>query len=770
MRPQKVAPDLLAPPSELKATNGMSVTVHEFRFTGNTLLPAARLATAVVPFLNRPLSFNELNKATAAVTEFYRQAGWIVRSYLPEQDIVDGIVTIHIVEAVFGGANINGEIPPRMSREQIMRIFDAQQKQGEPLNADKLDRALLLADDLPGVTVAGSLREGANEGQTDLDLKLGDEALAAGEVSVDNNGSRSTGSNRLTANMLLNSPFKHGDLISSNLIHTQGSDYLRLDGNIPLGANGWRSGVNASALKYNLVAPEFAALNASGTSDSVGLEASYPIVRSRMKNLNLNLSADHKIFDNLSSGTTTTNYKVDDLIIGFDGSAFDNLWGGGADSASLSLVDGTLNLNGSPNQAADAATTQTDGHYTKLRYAASRQQVVTETVSFYASFTGQFSNRNLDSSEKFYLGGSGVRAYPASEGGGAIGKELNLELRWRLPQSFTFTGFYDNGYVTVNPNNNYTGASAVNEYGLKGVGMSLAWQSSKGFNLKGTYARRIGDNPNPTAAGNDQDGTLVRDRFWLVATLPLSWSNEASASSATANKVPVSRATEAGRASSTSTSVSGSAIANAETAKSNVAELASGKDIAIAGAGTAKSNVAQSAISANSTTAAVVAAQPNTANISAAGQAVPALTAPTPQAGIMQPVHLSTESFAVRSSRMLRGSAARLAPVMSYAQAHPDDRIEINGYADRHPNSLHPNEQLQYNLVLSQQRAEAVKAYLVKLGIKADRMTTKGFGYEHPIASNVTQDGRAKNRRVEIRIILTDANSPASAIEKKEKP
>ena len=531
MLPRKKPAELIAPP-ELKAPAGLSVTVREFRFSGNTLLSAEKLAPAVGPFLNRPLDFNGLNKAAAAVAEIYHQAGWIVRTYLPQQDIKDGVVTIQIVEAVFGGAQINGEVPPRISREHIMRIFEAQQKIGAPLSADALDRALLLADDLPGVTVSGSLHEGAKERETDIDLKLGDEPLAAGEAGIDSTGSRSTGTARLTANLNLNSPFKQGDLVSANVIHTQGSDYLRVDGNLPVGSNGWRTGINGSHLSYNLVAPEFSALNANGTSDTLGLEATYPIIRSRLKNLYLNVNADNKAFDNQSSGATSTHYKENVITVALDGNLFDNLWGGGANSANLTLVDGNLNLNGSPNQAADATTTKTAGHYDKLRFSATRQQVITETVSLFGALSGQAAHKNLDSSEKFYLGGSGgVRAYPSNEGGGSEGKLLNLELRWRLTQGYNLTGFYDYGHITINPNNNFIGATALNDFSLKGVGMSLVWQSEKGPSVKATWSHRVGNNPNPTNTGNDQDGSLLKNRFWLTASFPFTVNGSSTAAS-----------------------------------------------------------------------------------------------------------------------------------------------------------------------------------------------------------------------------------------------
>ncbi|HWK69848.1 outer membrane protein OmpA [Pollutimonas sp. M17] len=61
----------------------------------------------------------------------------------------------------------------------------------------------------------------------------------------------------------------------------------------------------------------------------------------------------------------------------------------------------------------------------------------------------------------------------------------------------------------------------------------------------------------------------------------------------------------------------------------------------------------------------------------------------------------------------------------------------------------------QYNLGLSQRRANSVKAYLVSKGISADRIYVEGKGESSPVASNKTREGRAQNRRVEIEIVGT---------------
>lgn len=508
----------------MQPLTGTTLTVKAFHFSGNTLLSAEQLTPVVAGFLGRVLDFTELQQAAVVVAEAYRTAGWIVRVYLPQQEIRDGIVTLQIVEAVFGGARFEGAAPGRIAPSRLIAVVEAGQAKGALLNVEAIDRALLLAGDLPGVAVSGSLAEGRNEKETDLVLKVADQPLLNGEISADNTGARATGRERLSANFNLNSPLGMGEQLTANLIHNQGTNYGRLALTLPVGYAGWLVGANASTLDYRLILPEFSALDARGTSSTAGLEASYPLIRSRLKNLYLGLNYDTKRFDNQSGGATTTRYQIATFSASLNGNLFDSIGGGGANSAGLTLVQGKADLGGSPNQAADTTTTQAAGSFTKLRYAASRQQVLIDRLSLYGALTGQVASKNLDSAEKFYLGGaSGVRAYPSSEGGGANGRLVSLDLRARLPLNFALSAFYDWGHATVNRNNGFTGASPLNAYTLQGAGLSARWVASFGLNLKATWARRIGHNPNPTATGNDQDGSLVKDRFWLTASLPFSF-------------------------------------------------------------------------------------------------------------------------------------------------------------------------------------------------------------------------------------------------------
>jgi hemolysin activation/secretion protein len=77
--------------------------------------------------------------------------------------------------------------------------------------------------------------------------------------------------------------------------------------------------------------------------------------------------------------------------------------------------------------------------------------------------SGQLTDHNLDSSQKFYLGGpTGVRAYPSSEGSGSEGYLLNLELKKDLPFNLTGSIFYDEGYVRQNVDNLDASGAVIN--------------------------------------------------------------------------------------------------------------------------------------------------------------------------------------------------------------------------------------------------------------------------------------------------------------------
>lgn len=505
---QGLKPNKSAPLSETRNTfvapapnaNEVTLQVQEFKFIGNTLLSHEALNAALFSYVNRPLKMAQLKEAAAVITRTYRQAGWTVRTFVPRQEIDNGVVTLQIVESIFGGATLQGQTPERIKPSRLLDMSEAILIKAQPLQAHDLDRILLLLDDLPGVIVTGNLIEGQRDRETNLVITAIDDALFTGNASVDNQGSRATGNERLSMNLNLNSPARVGDLLSLNTMKTQGSDYQRLGYTLPVGYNGLRAGLHAANLKYNVITDEFASLNPHGTASTAGLDITYPLLRSQTRNVNFALSYDDKKFDN-TSNNVTASYGIKVYNASLSANQIDTWAGGGFTTVNFALTSGDKS---------------TESRYTKLNLSLSRLQSVTDSLSLYASVNAQSTNKNLDSSEKMYLGGAtGVRAYPASEAGGSEGNTLTLELRQRLSHNMTLAGFYDYGRINVNHDNNVTSPANPNGYDLQGYGVSLAWQASSSIDIKATLAQRVGNNPAAQANGTDGDGTKKATRLWL---------------------------------------------------------------------------------------------------------------------------------------------------------------------------------------------------------------------------------------------------------------
>lgn len=511
--PQATRPPKVVPPPEIQVRDGVSVQVKTVRFAGNSLVAESQLSAAVAEFIGRELNFEGLQRLTDAVAAAYREAGWLVRAYLPEQDISEGVVTVQVIEARFGGLRFDGQTSTRVKREELEGYFNAAQPVGAFLNANALDRALLIADDLPGVSVAGTLAPGQSDGETMLVMQSTDEPFVYGDIGVDNTGTLSTGSKRLTASLNVNSPGERGELFSAMGLHTEGSDYGRLALTVPDGYNGLRLGASLSSMTYKVIDGPGAAAQVRGRSSSIGVDLSYPIIRSRMFNLYASAGAENKTFYTEDTTGVRSDYESDSVRIGLSGNRFDDLAGGGANSASVQMLWGRLT---SMRQHSLLGTI--DPNYHKLSYSLSRQQSLVDNHSLLLSLQGQQAAQLLDSSEKFYIGGAqSVRAYPASELGGERGQLLSAEWRWRVDSAWVISAFVDHGRVVALP------ASASEQrtsLSLRGHGLTASWQSPFGMVTKLTWSRRDGHNPKANVnTGADGDGTFKLNRLWLTANI-----------------------------------------------------------------------------------------------------------------------------------------------------------------------------------------------------------------------------------------------------------
>lgn len=110
-----------------------------------------------------------------------------------------------------------------------------------------------------------------------------------------------------------------------------------------------------------------------------------------------------------------------------------------------------------------------------------------------------------------------------------------------------------------------------------------------------------------------------------------------------------------------------------------------------------------------------------------------------------QGVHFDTNKSEVKGI-----SANTLNSMADILKEYPKTNVLVEGHTD----SAGPDD---YNMNLSKERATSVTEYLISQGIDKNRLTTKWYGENQPVGDNATKEGKAKNRRVELAIVASDA-------------
>jgi hemolysin activation/secretion protein len=508
------APVLPAPREQPRLDSqpaGAKIQVKVLRVTGQTVYSEGELVAATGFKPGSELTLPELRAMAALISSYYNARGYVVaQAYLPAQDIVDGVVTIAVVEGRYGKVSLLNEtnVSDRLASGYLDGL-----NSGDAVAMEPLERRLLLLSDLPGVGVRSTLTPGAAVGTSDLIVNLTPGRRVTGSVEADNSGNPYTGQYRLGAAINLNEPLGIGDVLSARYLGstTGGLNYGRVAYQAQVEAA--TVGVSYAIFDYRL-GRQFAPLHASGSEQIASLYGSYPLIRSYNNNLRLLADIDYRTFqDKVGLTSTTVDKQAWVLNAGIAGD-FHDMWGGGGwNSYSLIGTFGDLDIQSPLARAIDAATAQTDGTYAKASFSVSRLQVLAGPFTLYGSVRGQIAANNLDISEKMELGGAyGVRAYPEGESYGDDGYIATLEARMLLPKwsaslpgEMHLIGFIDTGYVRYNTSPWMSGS---NDATRTGVGVGLTWADANNFSATVAYAHEIGGERATSAP--DRFG-----RFWF---------------------------------------------------------------------------------------------------------------------------------------------------------------------------------------------------------------------------------------------------------------
>lgn len=502
--PDAPALDNTMPRSPVAEPGGARVQVRAIRITGATRFTEEQLLALVQDAAGQSLDLAQLQQLAERISLHYRRHGYTVaRAYLPAQQLQDGVLEIGVLEGRLESVAVNN---PGLVAPSALPLGGL--RPGEVVTDAALERALLLAGDLPGIEARGSLQPGDTVGTTRLAVDLSDQTRAGGSAELDNWGGEMTGRMRAGARLWLNNPLHLGDLASAQLLASEHGllRYGRLSYQLPVGSHGSKLGLSVSALRYRL-GGAFESLQAHGLARVQSAFASHPLLRSRQANLNLQLGVEHKRLHDSADATAIHSAKtLRQGNLGLSGDRRDDVGGGGITVASLLWTQGRLRLDPA-TAAVDAASARTQENFGTLGLSLLRLQTLGERTQLYTSWQAQWASKNLDGSEKMPLGGArGVRAYAQGEASSDDAQLLTLELRRYIGPDWQLLGFVDAAHGKTN--HSALPGGADNSKTLKGAGLGLGWQGRQGHFLRAWAARPIGTTP----AGIQRGG-----RLWVQA-------------------------------------------------------------------------------------------------------------------------------------------------------------------------------------------------------------------------------------------------------------
>jgi hemolysin activation/secretion protein len=530
-QPQRQLPDRAVLPEQKRtetvwpSASGVKITVKAYRFIDfDALVPESDLQALVAGTIGREMSDGELQGQLAVIDNFLKSKGWnLAHSYLPEQDVTSGIIEIRLSRNISEGRmTFRRDKSVRLCRCVLAGLGNDAVEPGKSINERKLERTMLLMNDLPGVSANANLDAGTVPGSTSVVVDVSEGALLSGATWEDNLGNYYTGRWRSSVMVNVNDPSGCGDQISFMGTVSDGLRQGKVAYTYPIGSSGLKVNLAYTPMKYEMHR-EMRVLDVRGQGQTLDAGLSYPLVRSRLSNVTATAGFERKMLSDSMLGIRISDKTLNSGIIGLKGYYYDRFLGGGYNTWSASVTTGVvderiafLNLSG------------TQGTYTHANLGLTRLQKITGPVDLNLSWTAQLSPGNLDSGEKFYLGGPyGVRAYPVGEASGDAGQMINVDLRINLPVparygTIQLNGFYDAGRITMHMNPwtySILTATGRNNYWLKGAGMELVYLCNNRLSMKGTWAHVIGDNPGRNWWGLNSEDKNDSNRFWLTGTL-----------------------------------------------------------------------------------------------------------------------------------------------------------------------------------------------------------------------------------------------------------
>jgi hemolysin activation/secretion protein len=451
--PQPAVPSTVVPEAEPLAppagAENVRFKLDALKLEGVTVYTPDQLTPLYAGLIGKEVPLTEIFKVADAITAKYRGDGYILsRAVVPAQKVENGTVTIQVLEGYVDQVTVQGKAP------QIVTDYVKRVRSARPLTAKALERYLLLANDIPGVTARAVLLPSNTTPEAADLLVTFDTKRVSGFATVDNRGSRYVGPVQYQAGAGLNSPLGLGEQLQARFITTTPTDELRfgeLNLTVPVGPEGTTVALTGSKSRSE---PGFklSDLDVQNDTNTLALAVNHPIVRSRALTLRVGGRFE---YNNLDSDILDTRLSRDRLRVLRVNGALDWVDGlAGVNRFGAELSQGLNILDETETGSDDLSRANGHSDFTKITFSASRLQRLATNLNLLVAAAGQYAFDPLLSSEEFGLGGPEfLRAFDPSEQVGDNGLAGRIELQYlfginrRYLQAIQIYGFGDAGEI-----------------------------------------------------------------------------------------------------------------------------------------------------------------------------------------------------------------------------------------------------------------------------------------------------------------------------------
>lgn len=410
-------------------SEGETLDVGAIVIDGLTVLDRATFAEVIEPFAGRPLDRVELARLTDALAARARDEGYILATaWIPEQTLGGGTLRVRIDEGTIDAVRIEGSDDPAIRRQLETLVGPA------PVTLPQLQRAVLLADDLPGVWIRST--RFARDGTRRVLVVDAGRSDASGNVQVATDGTKPLGPVRariaFDANGLI-SPRDRVDL-SVSMTPLKPDELAFFSARYAVIVNDAGTSVGTFG-SYSRTEPGayLAARELQGRGWQTGLRLRHPLLRTQERSLWLEASGELQDLRQKASGALRRQDRIALARLGFYG--FGPLAGGTLQGrATLSQGLPFLGATGDDDPLASRFDAVPD--FTTLSWWLNWRRGIAPRVSLQLASTGQLSTAPLLIGESFALGGNSfLRGYDFAQRVGDEGVAGSAELRYDWPRA-----------------------------------------------------------------------------------------------------------------------------------------------------------------------------------------------------------------------------------------------------------------------------------------------------------------------------------------------